>query len=134
MVHTGEDGVILVQFQRWTVTESVRLDADAATWAALEAVTRGGECLRFESVQVTVDYDSPYSDAVAACAPAQGSLLDASDVENECQVLHAKAHVAMADLILWSLGEIDDAELALRLDYQPPVVPPDAWIAPAATP
>ena len=33
------------------------------------------------------------------------------------------AQISMADLMLWALDEIDDAELAVRLDYQPPLAP-----------
>jgi hypothetical protein len=37
--------------------------------------------------------------------------------------LRAIASARMPDLWLWSLGQIDDAELARRLDYQPPHPP-----------
>jgi hypothetical protein len=99
MVQTQEDGTILLQLQRSTTTSSLRLDADGAIWAALEAVAvvSQGDCMGFNTVQVTVLIQPPDH------SPAR-----------------ATARVGLPDLLLWSLGEIDDAELALRLDYQPP--------------
>jgi hypothetical protein len=37
--------------------------------------------------------------------------------------LRATARASLPDLLLWLLDEIDDAELSLRVDYQPPATP-----------
>jgi len=120
MVHTRQDGTILVQLQRPLVADNVRLDADASTWAALEAVTDGGDCLRFDHVQVTVDYPGAGLDDSAGCAPGQGGAGNTPSGDNACPALHATTRATMADLVLWSLGEIDDEQLSMRLDYQLP--------------
>jgi hypothetical protein len=109
VVQTREDGVIVLQIQHTrkeppdtASTASPRLDADAATWTALEAVAVASRiaCLGFHQVQVTIVLQSP-----------QGSPL------------RATARASLTDLLSWSLGEIDDAELSLRVDYQPPTTP-----------
>ena len=120
MVHTRQDGTILVQIQRPIVTENVRLDMDASTWAALEAITHGGDCLRFEQVEVTVDYASAKLDDAADCASVLDDTGGTPGTDSACQPLQATAHVKMDDLVLWSLGEIDDDQLSIRLDYQLP--------------
>jgi hypothetical protein len=68
----------------------------------LEAVAVASRiaCLGFHQVQVTIVLQSP-----------QGSPL------------RATARASLPDLLSWSLGEIDDAELSLRVDYQPPTTP-----------
>lgn len=120
MVNTQQDGTILVQIQRPAVVEDTRLDMDASTWAALEAVTHGGECLRFERVQVTVDYPSGELDDSGKCSQAHDAR-DSSGGENgACRALRATSRVNMADLVLWSFGEIDDDQLSMRLEYQLP--------------
>jgi hypothetical protein len=103
MVQAQEDGTILLQIQPPPITSSLRLTADAATWAALEAVAAASrsECLDFHTIQVTVILQS----------------------QSTLQELYATARVSLTDLLLWSLGEIDDAELTQRLDYNPPVTP-----------
>jgi hypothetical protein len=40
----------------------------------------------------------------------------------------------MGDLLRWSLGEIDDAELTLRVDYYPPVTPSPISLEGTASP
>jgi hypothetical protein len=99
IVQTQADGTILLQLQRPTTPASLRLDADAAIWAALEtmAVASRGSCLGFDALQVTVVLQPP------AAEPTR-----------------ATARVALSNLLLWSWGEIDDAELTLRVHYQPP--------------
>jgi len=118
MVHTQDDGTILIQFDRAAISGDLRLEADAATWAALEAVAGQADCLAFSTVQVTVVFSSP----------ARGADLASS------QGLRATARVGIADLMLWSLGGIDDAELTLRLDYQPPAPLPTAFLTATAIP
>jgi hypothetical protein len=100
LVQTQQDGTILLQLQRsHTVPSgSLRRDADGATWAALEAVAAAqGSCLGFNTVAITITFHLHN-------APAQ----------------QATARVTLSELFSWSSGEIDDAELALRLDYHPP--------------
>lgn len=120
MVHTQQDGTILVQIQRPAGIEDTRLDMDASTWAALEAVTHGGECLRFERVQVTVNYPATPLDDSGNCPQAHDDTDNSGGENGTCQALHATARVNMADLVLWSFGEIDDDELSMRLEYQLP--------------
>ena len=95
-----QDDTALLQLQRSTLTTSLRLDADAATWAALEAmgIAGGGDCLGLDVLEVVVELYIP-----------------------DTEPLRATTRVGLADLWLWSLSEIDDAELARRLDYQPPL-------------
>jgi hypothetical protein len=108
IVQTQADGTILLQIQRRTTATSslasLRLDADAATWAALEAiaVASRGNCLDFDALQITVVLQPPDANGRTS-APTR-----------------ATARVTLSNLLLWSLGEIDDAELTLRLYYQPP--------------
>jgi hypothetical protein len=120
MVHTQQDGTILVQIQRPAGVEDTRLDMDASTWAALEAVTHGGECLRFERVQVTVDYPGGGLDGSGNCSQAHDENDDSGGENSACQALRATARVSMADLVLWSFGELDDDQLSMRLEYQLP--------------
>lgn len=98
-VQTGTDGVILLHLKRSTANSNPRLVADAATWAALEAIALAGpdDCPGFRIVQVTVAIQTTRD-----------------------HTSYATARAGLADLLLWSQGEIDDAELALRLDYRPP--------------
>jgi hypothetical protein len=121
MVHAREDGTILIQIQKSVVSESMRQDADATTWAALEAVTSGGECLRLDAVHVTVDYAPSVSEATSGCDQGPGSSSEATSAGSACSGLRVTARVGMKDLVLWSLGEIDDAELSMRVDYHVPV-------------
>lgn len=97
-----QDRVALLQLQRPTMTTSLRLDADAATWAALEAIGVAGrsDCLGLETLKVVIVLQMP-----------------------DAEPLRATARVGLFDLWLWSLGEIDDAELSRRLDYEPPPQP-----------
>lgn len=104
MVVTQPDGTVLIQLQRPLITDSLRLDADGATWVALEAVAQQAECLGFRTVQVDVLFE----------------LQREASNEASAQTRRATARANMPDLMLWSLGKIDDAELAQRLDYQPP--------------
>jgi hypothetical protein len=100
LVQTQDDGTILLQIQRQPTASpgGLRQDADGTTWSALEAVAAAqSSCLGFHTVAITITIQS--SDA-----PPQ----------------QATARVALSELFSWSSGEIDDAELALRLEYQPP--------------
>lgn len=108
LVQTAKGGTILIQLQRPLLTSSMRLDADAAVWSALEAITSRNDCHNLGAVQVTV---------VLAPTDQASSCLNGS-----CQQIRAVARVSMSDLMLWSLGEIDDAELSSRLAYFPPAV------------
>jgi hypothetical protein len=95
-----QDHTVLIKLQLpLTATRNIRLAADAATWAALEvmAIAGRGDCLGLQNLQVDVALLAPGADP-----------------------LHATSRVALADVLLWSLAEIDDAELARRLDYAPP--------------
>ncbi len=117
LVQTKADGTILVQLQRPLITDSLRLDTDAAVWTALEAVPSRGDCLGFDTVQVQVVI-SPARNGTGT----ESALVDDCNVIG-CQRLLATAKISVADLMLWALDEIDDAELALRLDYHPPTAP-----------
>jgi len=95
-----QDNSVLIQLQQPLVlTRDTRLAADATTWAALEAmaIAARSDCLGLENLQVDVALLAPGADP-----------------------LHATSRVALTDVLLWSLAEIDDAELARRLDYEPP--------------
>jgi hypothetical protein len=141
LVQTQADGTILLQLQRPQTalhdpsltspqnpkseiqnpkSNSLRLDADGAIWAALEAVAAAsrGDCLAFKVVNVTVLLPMPEPPSRGPPAVArQGQGAGPGDTSSS---LRATARVALPDLLLWSLGEIDDAELALRINYQPP--------------
>jgi hypothetical protein len=141
MVQTLQDGTIVVRLQRPLITappsrmqavpanqlhqavdamqvgtQTVsRFDADAAIWTALQAVASQSGCLDHSAVQVTVLFTP--STQNQACA--EKTPMDTQGT-SECQPLRATARVGMPDLLLWWLGGIDDAELTLRVDYQPP--------------
>jgi hypothetical protein len=124
LVHARKDGTILVQLQRIITSNDLRLSADAATWAALEAITSDDDCLGFGEVRVTVVFSFSVADpgfSLARCRePPQAGMHDPT----ACPELRATARADMADLLIWSMGEIDDAEFARRVDYEPPVTPP----------
>jgi hypothetical protein len=129
LVQTEPDGTVLLQLQ-WPQSSVLRqtplaltarasedaarsrLDADAAIWAALEVAARASRegCLGFQVLQVTVSF--PGTCATAGPAPSEGT--------NDCQAQRATARVRLTDLLMWSMGELDDAELSLRVDYFPP--------------
>jgi hypothetical protein len=120
LVQTRVDGLILVQLPPVTASgpeAHLRLAADAAVWAALEAVAGQRACLRFHTVKATV-----------VLAPVEGSSCQAG----QCPQLQASAQASVVDLLAWAQGEIDDAELARRLDYRPP--DPNSTPLPAGTP
>jgi hypothetical protein len=149
LVQTQADGTILLQLQRPQTalhdpsltspqnpkseiqnpkSNSLRLDADGAIWAALEAVAAAsrGDCLAFKVVNVTVLLPMP--EPPCRGLPAVASLpwppcRGPTGPGDTSSSLRATARVALPDLLLWSLGEIDDAELALRINYQPPATP-----------
>lgn len=123
LVHTREDGTILVQLQRTMTTDALRLDADGAAWAAFEAVADGGDCRGLRTVKVTVVFTSSAQSFTSSGGQCQGFRGGAEPNIGACERLHAMARVAVADLMMWALGEIDDAELARRVDYQPPATP-----------
>jgi hypothetical protein len=123
LVHVQDDGTIVIQLQRSINTGSLRFDADAATWTALEAVARGGDCLGFGAIQVSVIFTPSAQDAAIQGNQCQDQEQITANDTGRCQNLRAVARLSMADLMMWSLGEIDDAELAQRIDYQPPAVP-----------
>jgi len=129
LVQTEPDGTILLQLQ-WPHTAALRqaspapparasedaarsrLDADAAIWATLEIAARASRegCLGFQVLQVTVSF--PGTCTTADPAPGKST--------NDCQAQRATARVLLTDLLMWSMGELDDAELSLRVDYYPP--------------
>ncbi len=154
LVQTQADGTILLQLQRpqtalhgpsptspqnpepvvseANLSNSLRLDADGAIWAALEAVAAAsrGDCLAFEALNVTVLLPMPEPPSRGPPAvpgpagPRQGARQGQGAGPGATNgSLRATARVALPDLLLWSLGEIDDAELALRINYQPPATP-----------
>ncbi len=94
-----QDSTVLIQLQSPVTIRNMRLAADAMIWAALEAMAVGArsDCIGLESLQVDVTLWPPKADP-----------------------LHATSRVALTDVLLWSLAEIDDAELVRRLDYEPP--------------
>lgn len=117
LIQTRADGTIMIQLQRPLISDSLRVETDAAVWAALEAIPSRGDCLGFDTIQVQV-----------VISPARGGAHTESTLGDDCsasgcQGLLATAQISMADLMLWALDEIDDAELAVRLDYQPPLAP-----------
>jgi hypothetical protein len=95
-----------------------RFDADAAIWTALQAVASQSECLDHSAVQVTILFTPSQQNQACAEETPMGT-----QGTSECQPLRATARVGMPDLLLWWLGGIDDAELTLRVDYQPPAAP-----------
>jgi hypothetical protein len=116
MVHTRDNGAILVHLQHTGITTGLRQDADAAIWTALEAIASHNDCLGFSTIQITVAF-VPSSSTL----PLQIDGGDASQWKG--QGLQATARLGMADLLRWSLGDIDDAELTLHIDYYPPATP-----------
>jgi hypothetical protein len=105
LVQVLESDTILIQLERQFPSGDLRRIVDGAVWAALESVSHHGACLNLSGVQISVLL-SPLENENCSTTP--------------CEPLHAVARARMADLWLWSLGQIDDAELARRVDYQPP--------------
>ena len=129
LVNAQEDGSILIQLQRVLVTNTPRFDADAAIWTALEAVASSSDCVGFTTVFVTVGFvdtagDSKntgrltFTDRAFPTAPASKGADDRGATRG--QALQAEARANMVDLLTWTRGQIDDAQLALRIDYKPP--------------
>lgn len=130
MVQTHKDGTITVNLQRSPDAHSPRLGADAAIWTALEAVA-AGDCVDFDALQITVLLVTPNPAAEGPRKPAVADevLTNANSTYGDTarasdQGSLASARLRFADLMTWSLGEIDDAELTLRIDYQPPTTLP----------
>lgn len=123
LVHTQEDGTILIQMQRNVITENLRFDADAATWAALEAVANGSDCLGMNAIHVSVVFSPSAQNADLYEGQCRKQSTDEARGADECNGLQSVARVSVSDIMLWSLGEIDDAELALRIYYHPPSIP-----------
>jgi hypothetical protein len=113
LVQVLESNTVLIQIERQQRSGEPRRTADAAVWAALEAVGHHGACLNLSGVQVVVFLSPP----------------DNESCPTPCEPLRAAAWARMPDLWLWSLGQIDDAELARRLDYQPPREPDAASLS-----
>jgi hypothetical protein len=118
LVHTREDGTILIQLQRAASADDLRFAADAATWAAFEAVAARADCQGLSTVQVTVVVASLTQELPLAHCPCQEPSDTVTAGQGGCGGLRAIARIRVADLMMWSLGEIDDAELALRADYR----------------
>jgi len=126
LVQASADGTLLIQLQRPSANPGLlgradsthlpskqggagelvagdsthlRSDADAAVWLAFEALATAGRdaCRGFRAVHVTVVIQS-----------------------TDSRPVQATARVALLDLLAWSLGQLDDAELARRIDYRPP--------------
>jgi hypothetical protein len=104
LVRTDLDGAINVQLERQVASADHRAAADATIWTALEIVSKQPECVRFQTVYVTV------------------VLQPASTLQSEAAaLLHAEATVAYQDLMLWAMGEIDDEQLSQRVRYLAPL-------------
>jgi hypothetical protein len=120
LVHIEENGTILIEIQRELTTDTLRLDADAATWASLEAVANGGECRRLKTVHVNVLFSSPHQGNSSADDRCQELLSEAAIGSGACIETRTMARVGIVDVMTWSVGAIDDEELAKRIDYQVP--------------
>jgi hypothetical protein len=126
LVHIEGNGTILIEIQRELTTDTLRLDADAATWAALEAVANGGECRRLKTVHVNVLFSSPHQGNSSADDRCQELLSEASSGSGACKETRTMARVGIVDVMTWSVGAMDDEELARRVDYQVPGAPSPA--------
>ena len=132
LVNAQEDGSILILLQRALVTNTLRHDADAAVWTAFEAVASSAACLEFTTVIVTVGFVDTAGDSKNAEKPtstdrpfpaATGSRGADDPGTVRGQVLQAEARANIVDLVTWTRGKIDDAQLASRIDYRPPATP-----------
>lgn len=126
LVHIEENGTILIEIQRELTTATLRLDADAATWAALEAVANGDECRRLKTVHVNVLFSSPQQTNGSVDKRCQELLSEAVSGSGECMETRTMARVGIVDVMTWSVGAIDDEDLAKRVDYQVPGSPSPA--------
>jgi hypothetical protein len=123
LVHIQKDGSIFIQLQPTSIAENPRFDVDAAVWAAFEAIADSGACVESSTAYVTVilslaDDNSGLSGSRCSEQP-DGPITSTT----ECGRLEATARVNVSDVMLWSLGKIDDAQLALRVDYHPSATP-----------
>jgi hypothetical protein len=134
LVHTQDDGTIRIELQRTTTTDTVRLDADAATWAVLEAVGSRTDCRGLVAVQVNVVLKPALQNASTSSTLCRGQSINPGLALGTCREVRATSRVGMRDLLMWSFGAIDDAELAQRVDYRvmalPPPVTSDATAVP----
>ena len=124
LAQTREDGTIIVQLSRPLTEGRLRLDSDAAVWTAMEAVVDAEDCLDLEALEVSVIFESGDNQPSEPAPPAATAPVEAAEkTVNEptqpgLQTVRATARVRVADLMLWSLTRIDDAELSLRVDYE----------------
>jgi hypothetical protein len=105
LVQTQQSGTILIHLERSGSNDHPRLTTDSAVWAAFEAIAQQSDCLGFGQARVEVTVSAPEQ---------------ATDHPPE---LRAVAIVQYSDLVLWGLGEIDDEELASRVEYHPLLTP-----------
>jgi hypothetical protein len=120
LVNIQSDGDVLIALERNLFTGDARLYADGATWAALEAVADGRLCLGMNTVTVRVMLSPSSESSALSTSNCEGTLKEDTPTSPDCSPLQAVARANLSDIMLWSLGEIDDAELALRVDYHPP--------------
>ena len=124
LTQTRNDGTIIVQLYRPLTEGRLRLDSDAAVWTAMEAVVDAEDCLDLEALEVSVIFESGDDQPSEPAPPAATAPVEAAEkTVNEpnqpgLQTVRATARVRVADLMLWSLARIDDAELSLRVDYE----------------
>ena len=124
LAQTREDGTIIVQLYRPLTEGRLRLDSDAAVWTAMEAVADAKDCLDLDALEVSVILESGHDQRSESVAPAATASVEAAEktadgpTQTSLQTIRATARVRVADLIVWSLGQIDDAELSLRVDYE----------------
>ena len=105
------------------------MDADATIWTGFEAVASSIDCLDFTTVLVTVDFidaaaNPTNSGQLTLADPTFPTVSALTGVDGAGAArggrLRAKARAAVTDLRMWSLRQLDDAELALRIYYEPP--------------
>ncbi len=112
LVQALADGSLLIQLERPTAnpgpsvgtgSNHLRSAADAAVWLAFEALSGAGRdaCQGFRTVHVTV-------------------VIQIAD----SQPVRVTARAALSDVLTWSQGRFDDAELARRVEYHAPDASP----------
>lgn len=126
LVHTQKNGTIFIQLQPTSIAENPRFDADAATWAAFEAIADSSACVDSSTAYITVIISPAEHNAGFLTSQCSEQLDGPTTGTAECGRIEAVARVNVSDIMLWSLGEIDDAQLALRVDYHPSATPPSA--------
>ena len=140
LTQTRNDGTVIVQLYRPLKEGRLRLDADAAVWTAMEAVAEAKDCLDLDALEVSVIFESGYEQPSESALPAATASVEVAEktvngpTQPSLRNTRATARVRVADLMVWSLGRIDDAELSLRVDYELHVPALPSILKPTAIP